>query len=225
MATKKKEDWINGICELDNNNPGLLGDIPREDLEQYSVGQLKALYKDMEDELAAHLPATTDGTPEEPVDGETKEEFHTMCGSEFNPKTSGECFKQCQEDFPEAFAACIEHYKITDIKPVKAKSTKKAGIGKTEWQHLRNSQAGLIDDFFFNGGVGTLKEVSEFASGKETRCLHHMRHLVADIGVELLYAFRKVETEKGLEQEKIYWWAESDKRRTGEKLPGKSVHK
>lgn len=234
MAAKTKQSWVDSICELDNNNTGLLGEIQRDDLDGFTIGQLKALYKEMVEDLAQQqkpvegegkeLAVVEDGTNEEKADSTSK--FMTMCGSEFNPKTSGECFKQCSVDFPEAFEACLAEYKKLDLAPTKKRST--STIGKTTWGHLKTAQGGRIDDFFFEGNVGTLKEVAEFSNGKEARCLHHMKHLVYDLGIELLYGFRKEEVGEGdakkVSQEKVYWWAESDKRRNGEKLIGKSAY-
>ncbi len=57
MAAKKKTDWIKDIIVLDNANEGLLGELPQSELENYTIGQLKALHKDMANEVAAAAKA------------------------------------------------------------------------------------------------------------------------------------------------------------------------
>jgi len=229
MATKKKQDWIDAICKLDDENKGLLGDLPRETLTDYTVGQLKALLKDMEadlktgDEPDGAIVVFDDVTGEKP-----ESKFATMCGMEFDPKKSGECNKQCSEDFPEAFAACSENYKsLEKVGKTKTKSSKPS-VGKTAWGHTNGKQGGLIDDFFFNGGVGTIEDVCEFSGGKPQRCMHHMKHLVFDLGVCIKFNFDKVITvvdEKEVTTNvKKYWWADKDKRRKGDELKGKSAY-
>ena len=228
MATKNKAGWIKDIIVLDNANPGLLGEIPQNELEAFKVGQLKALYKDMADELAeTEKPAPVPSTDVKDGDKKTTD-FLSMCGSDFNPKKTGECYKQCAADFPEAFKTCSEHYATLETVGSKRKSSNKHTAGKTEWGHTNGKQGGLIDDFFFNGNVGTMKEVCDFCEGKESRVMHHMKHLVADKGVVLQYKFRKVTEGEGetakTTQVKEYWWHEKDKRRKGDNLPGKSAY-
>lgn len=231
MATKKKAEWIEAICKLDDENKGLLGEIPQKELEDFTVGQLKSLFKEMEADLEAEKtpePKDTGSTELVVADGNEEGKFASMCGSEFNPKKTGECHKQCSVDFPEAFEACTEQYKsLESVGKVKTTPSKPTA-GKTAWGHTNGKQGGLIDDFFFNGEVGTLADIAKFANGKEQRCMHHMKHLVFDLGIVIKYNFdkvvEKVDDKEVTKQIKKYWWADKDKRRKGDKLEGKSAY-
>lgn len=235
MATKNKAGWIKDIIVLDNENKGLLGDIAQSKLETFTVGQLKALHKDMADELAEKSNADTEkddenlpSTDVKETDGnDTPKSFASMCGNEFDPKKTGTCYKQCQVDFPEAFKACSEHYATLETVGSKRKSSKPSA-GKSEWGHTNGKQGGLIDNFFFEGQVGTMAEICDFCGGKEGRVMHHMKHLVADKGVQIQYKHRKVTEGEGDDakttQVKEYWWHDKDKRRKGDNLSGKSAY-
>lgn len=224
MARKNKPEWVKDIIKLDNENQGLLGEIQQGELEDFTIGQLKALHKEMVEELEASAPVTEDA---DSAKAETDDNgvFTSMCGSDFDPKKNGACHKDCQVDFPDSFKACSDNFAKSDV--VKKKKSGKPAVGKTEWGHVKGKQGGLVDDFFFEGKVGTIKEIAEFAGGKEPRIMHHMKHLVADVGIEILFADKKEEIEDDGKKKKVtvrsYWWSEKDKRRKGEPLEGKSV--
>lgn len=226
MATLKKEDWIKDIEKLDDDNTGLLGEISREELPKFTIGQLKALHKDMVEELEAKNPPKSENNI--PAVTDENGVFKSMCGAEFDPKKNGACHKECSQDFPDEFNKCLANFEKQEVG--KPQVNKKPALGKTEWGHVRTKQGGMIDEFFLQGKVGSLDEISEFAKGKQHRCLHHMKHLVADVGIDIKYADKIVElpvVNEGDEAKKTvvrqYWWADKDKRRKGESLEGKAV--
>ena len=219
---KVKADWIKEINAFGSE---ALGDVTQEQLLEMNVGQLKMLKKEIEEEIAAGVAIvekqlTDANTPKEETVTDTPANFASMCGSEFDPKKAGSCHKQCSQDFPEAFKACSENFSKKPEK--KTSAPKRAGGGKTVWNHVVNSQAGKIDECIIAGKPMSLAEIAKYAEGKEPRCLDHLKHLVFDWKIDILITKRKKEDGK---DEDIYFWSEKDKRRTGDKLAGKSAYK
>ena len=214
---KTKQDWIK---EINAFGAALLGEITQEELLTFNVGQLKALKLEIEKEVAESAAPQAE---EKEGDAGSESKFISMCGSEFDPKKSGSCAKDCSKDFPEAYKACSENFKVKPEAKGKAKKAKApVGGGKTRWNHVANSQAGKIDEVIITGEPKSLKEIAEFANAKEPRTLAHMQHLVADWGIEILYTTRKDEAGK---DETIFFWSEKDKRRKGDILDGKSAYR
>ncbi len=114
---------------------------------------------------------------------ETPKEFKSMCGFEFDPAQAGSCFKTCQEENPEAFAACQANFKLT---AKKTPATSKAKRGKNVFGHLNGCQGALIDEAFLTtGGAHSVKELMEFAKATHPRVISHLKHLVSVWNVDL----------------------------------------
>lgn len=117
---------------------------------------------------------------------ETKEEFASFCGFEFDPAKNSDCYTVCQKDEPEEFAKCLAHFETLVIKPKAKSSTAKGGRGKSQWGHINGTQAGLIDDALVTAETPLqLTAISEFAQGKSPRVLHHLKHLVKNKGASI----------------------------------------
>jgi len=219
---KTKSNWIE---EINAFGAEAIGEVTQEELLAMNVGQLKNLKLEIEKEIAeknAPPPEKKENEDEQDGDKTSDSKFISMCGSEFDPKATGSCHKQCQVDFPEAFKACSEQYKVQPAAKTTQRAKAPAGGGKTRWNHVSNSQAGRIDEMIIAGEPKSLKEIAEFAQAKEPRTLAHMQHLVADWGIEILSTDRKKEDGKS---ETVYFWSEKDKRRKGTVLEGKSAYK
>jgi len=218
---KTKQNWIDEVKAFGQE---ALGDVSDDDLNAMQIGQLKALKKELEKET---------GKTEEPAAGKQEEgkleelpksQFISMCGSEYDPKKSGSCAKQCNKDFPEAFKACSENFaaKASVGTTTKTKKTKAPATGgKTIWNHVASSQAGLIDECIIGGKQMTLAEIAAYAKAKEPRTLNHIQHLVADWKITILTDKRKV----GEEEKVYYFWKDKCPGAVGEPVAGKSAYK
>lgn len=214
---KTKQNWID---EVKGFGQEALGDVTDADLAAMNIGQLKALKKELEKETGK--TETPDPVKEETKQDVPESKFISMCGSEFDPKKSGSCHTQCAKDFPEAFQACVENFKREPEKPARQKKTSVGGgSGKTIWNHIASSQAGLIDECIISGKQMTLKEIAEHAKAKELRTLAHIKHLVADWKVTVLFDEREVEGKKEI----FYFWADKCPGAPGTPLEGKTAYK
>ena len=75
---------------------------------------------------------------------QTKEqEFHSMCGSDFNAAKNSVCRKECSQENPESFSACEENFKLT--KQTKKAKPKKDALGMNAWGHRNGCQGDRID--------------------------------------------------------------------------------
>jgi len=217
---KTKQNWIDEVKAFGQE---ALGDVTDADLAAMQIGQLKALKKELEKETGKVEEPAADKV-EEKTEELPKSQFISMCGSEYDPKKSGSCAKQCSKDFPEAFKACSENFaaKASVGTTTKTKKTKAPTTGgKTVWNHVASSQAGLIDECIIGGKQMTLAEIAEFAKAKEARTLNHLQHLVADWQITILTDKRKV----GEEEKTYYFWKDKCPAAVGEPLAGKSAYK
>jgi hypothetical protein len=203
-----------------------MGELTHDDLVKMNIGQLKALKKELDEEAkSADTPEPVEVTPEPveektrisleklPVEVTPEPVFVSMCGELFDPKKAGTCYKQCSVDFPEAFASCEAHFKTKPVGSPVGEKTKRvakaknpSGGGRTLWNHVANSQAGKIDECIVTGHPMTIKEIASYAMGKEARCLHHLKHLVADWNVDILHGNRT----EGELTEVVYFWADKN---------------
>lgn len=120
---------------------------------------------------------------------EEKVEFTPFCGVHdvFDPSETSECVTLCKEDNPDAFEACRKH---EESKPAPAKKKKAAtgGRGKTVWGHVVGTQAGLIDVCLHEAvAPKTLEEIADFSGGRVPRVLHHLKHLVTDVKIGVVF--------------------------------------
>jgi hypothetical protein len=120
---------------------------------------------------------------------EEKVEFTPFCDVHdvFDPSETSECVTLCKEDNPDAFEACRKH---EESKPAPAKKKKAAtgGRGKTVWGHVVGTQAGLIDVCLHEAvAPKTLEEIADFSGGRVPRVLHHLKHLVTDVKIGVVF--------------------------------------
>ena len=68
----------------------------------------------------------------------------------------------------------------------------------------------------------TIKEVAAAVNGREPRVMGHIKHLVADWGLEMMTGQRK--NKETAKMEMIIFWKENDHRRKGTPIVGKTAH-
>jgi len=126
---------------------------------------------------AITLPTLAE-TPKETV------KFESMCGSDFDVNQASTCWATCQEDNPEAFAACkANHALVGQTTKVKATRTSR---GKTLWLHLKGCQGGLVDEILSEvKGPHSIEDIMKYSDGTRARVTGHMRHLTQKRGVVL----------------------------------------
>lgn len=116
----------------------------------------------------------------------TKEtEFKSFCGFDFDPAKKSDCATTCQKENPDEYKRCVENFKTKPVKEKKKAST--GGRGKSKWGHINGTQAGLIDVCLAEATkLVTLDEIREYSgAATKARTLHHLKHLVNDLGVDV----------------------------------------
>lgn len=153
----------------------------------------KATAKTRQATAAEKATKSDKGTTETPVKDltalvETPEEFKSMCGFEFDPAQAGSCYKTCQGESPEAFASCVENFKLTAKKTT---SVSKAKRGKNVFGHLNGCQGALIDDALLTGKAFTIEKLMKNAKATHPRVVSHLKHLYAVWNVDLQITDKK----------------------------------
>jgi hypothetical protein len=129
-------------------------------------------------------------------------EFKSMCGFDYDPAQAGSCFKTCQGESPEAFAACTANFKATAKKTTSASKTTRRG--KNVYGHLIGCQGALIDDqFTVVGGAHSMKDLMKAAGATQPRVISHLKHLVAVWKVDLRITSDKKYYVEGMKSEKL----------------------
>ena len=204
----KKKDLIDVILGYEN-----LGEMTKEELEKHTVKELNLLKKEMDEELAAEEPVKEEPVKEEPV-----ESFSSMCGFNFDPASNSGCNTQCKNDYPDSFKECRDHFAA---QPVKKAASKPKGLGMNIWYHRPSSQGAALDNLLLAGKVVSFKDIQEAGAGTRTRALSHLKHLVADWGLDICKGKKKGDDGKMIE---AYFWRDKNKERKGETLLGKTAY-
>jgi hypothetical protein len=117
---------------------------------------------------------------------ETKTEFTSFCGFDFDSAKNSDCHEVCSKDEPEEFAKCLAHFETLEVKPKTKTSTAKGGRGKSFWGHINGTQAGLIDDALVTATTpSTLEAIVLFSKGRTPRVLAHIKYLVTKKGATI----------------------------------------
>lgn len=121
---------------------------------------------------------------------EKKEEkveiFASMCGFEFDPSQSSDCYGECRLDNPESYSACLKNYEVKPVVTKKKTKVSSGGRGKNIYGHLIGSQADLIDRALLDAdGPLTINDIAKKADAKAPRTRHHVLHLIKDWHVDI----------------------------------------